>query len=503
MEHKRAKVLFDLKKAKTKCMVQTVWTTIDYGAGTRTTESEHSHIPSDLVICDLGDFYAVDILSEFPELHSELLEKMRELPSTRLSDSVIRQKEIRIYFDVDHPELYLIIGVFSSWESSGYRTGTPTLHMLLPEDRLNFISNNGMRLPLSAGAEALEDCSVLSEADRAFIDEILLRQERSDWILPPSAGKKNTAPEPAVLDEIRALFGAGDVIGFDELKIIRGSDDALAELEELCGMEGIKREIRVLEARLSYTRRMEAQGFFSDDTPSLHMSFLGAPGTGKTTVARVLTGLFYRYGCIKKNKCVEVGARQLVGGYVGQTGSRTAKIIEAARGGVLFIDEAYTLVPDGNTQNDFSYEAVAQLLKEMEDSRGELIVILAGYERDMERLFEMNEGMRSRVNKNIIFENYSAHDAMEILLSMLRREQYRIDRGALEKLLLLIKKCRLSELFSNGRFVRNLYEHIYEHHALRVYNKSAAPHEVDTFVAADVDDRDVCEPMLHSVKVTL
>ena len=339
----------------------------------------------------------------------------------------------------------------------------------------------------------------MDDNDRDFIANTMLKQQQPDWEIS-QIKKADTSVAADILAEVRSMFSDNDVLRFDELKLCKGAENSKEELDELIGMNNIKDEIRILEARLKYVKDMEKRGFLFDESINLHMCFLGAPGTGKTTVARILTGIFNKYGYIKKNKCIEINARQLIGGFTGQTGDRTKKIIDAARGGVLFIDEAYTLVPDHNDSRDFSYEAVAQLLKEMEDSRGDLIVILAGYDSDMQKLFDMNEGLRSRVNKKIYFENYGLYETLEIFLNMLRKEKYRIDSAALGKLILLIKKCRYSKTFSNGRFVRNLYERIYEHHAYRFYSSNQAGLDRDTFTVDDIDDNDVCEPIIRSVR---
>ncbi len=491
----RAKTLFDLKQTKARCFLEVLWVITRTTSTEREREDICSSIPTSLTFCDMGDFYLLEIGQEHYETYQTLLNSIDQLGSSTMPDGARRHKEMRVWLDIDAP-LSLTITEFSSWKAN-WLNNEGMLRIVLPRSSANDLFNGFSIQPLDCRELCLENVTALKTEEDAFLQQVMQRQTGEDWILPP-ARKADVSPSNDILQEVRSLFGANDVIGFEELKIIRGSDNSREELDSLFGIENIKQEIRKLEARLSYIQRMEQQGYYFDDTVNLHMCFLGAPGTGKTTVARIITGMLYQYGYVKKNKCIEINARQLVGGYVGQTGSRTAKIIQAARGGVLFIDEAYTLVPDTNSNNDFSHEAVAQLLKDMEDYRGELIVILAGYEKDMEHLFDMNEGLRSRINRNILFANYSAVDTMEIFLSMLRREQYRIDYAALKKLFLLMKECCRGSRFANGRFVRNLFEAIYEFHAYRLSSRSVSVEERDTIVEADIDDNDVCRPMRDS-----
>ena len=192
---------------------------------------------------------------------------------------------------------------------------------------------------------------------------------------------------------------------------------------------------------------------------SLHLVFLGNPGTGKTTVARLLAGIYHAIGVLSKGQLVEVDRSGLVAGFVGQTALKTGEVVQKALGGVLFIDEAYALASQDNA-NDFGREAIEVLLKGMEDHRDDLIVIVAGYTGPMEKFIHSNPGLESRFNKYLHFDDYDAGQLMEIFRSMCRKNGYSLSpegeawaEGALRTLY-----EERDENFGNARDVRNLFE---------------------------------------------
>ena len=200
-----------------------------------------------------------------------------------------------------------------------------------------------------------------------------------------------------------------------------------------------------------------------------HMVFLGNPGTGKTTVARKLAGIYRCLGVLRKGQLVEVDRSGLVRGYIGQTATRTQEVIEEALGGVLFIDEAYALNVNKG-QGDFGQEAVDTLLKAMEDHRDDLVVIVAGYTDLMEQFLDSNPGLRSRFSNTIMFDDYSADELMAILQLNLKKSEYKLS-GAAEKLAREMIERRVAnkpENFANARDVRNFMERAIANHAVRV-----------------------------------
>ena len=176
-----------------------------------------------------------------------------------------------------------------------------------------------------------------------------------------------------------------------------------------------------MKAKLAYRAAQKKRGITTIDGSSMHMCFTGNPGTGKTTVARIITGILYDMGYIKENKCIEVNGQNLKGGYQGQTAIITKLVLKSAKNKVLFIDEAYALF-DGY-QNGYGKEAVAVILKQMEDERDNTVIIFAGYKNDMDTFLLMNDGLKSRINRYIDCKNYNTEELTDILISMLKKKK--------------------------------------------------------------------------------
>ena len=244
----------------------------------------------------------------------------------------------------------------------------------------------------------------------------------------------------------------------------------LKELNALVGLQEVKREISTLVNFIRIGNMRKERGMESA-MPSLHMVFTGNPGTGKTTVARMLSSIFYHLGVLQTDTLVEVDRSGLVSGYIGQTATKTQDVINEAIGGVLFIDEAYTLSPQNN-EKDFGQEAIDTLLKAMEDHRDELVVIAAGYPEPMEHFLESNPGLRSRFNRYIHFEDYKPEELLEILSGICLSKQYRLSESARTWALAYFETACREEHFANARAVRNLFEKVVMSQA----NRLAAAH---------------------------
>lgn len=233
-------------------------------------------------------------------------------------------------------------------------------------------------------------------------------------------------------------------------------EDLLQQLNGLIGMQKVKDEVNSLINLLKYNQMREESGSDPIST-SMHLVFTGNPGTGKTTVARLLSKIYKEIGVLEFGQLVEVDRGGLVAGYVGQTAERTSEKINEAMGGILFIDEAYTLAKGGT---DFGQEAIDTLLKSMEDNRDKFVVIVAGYPEPMERFLESNPGLRSRFHRTIAFEDYNEQELFEIFESICRKNAMTISTDAKEKLrdYLSYLVNHKADNFANGREMRNLFE---------------------------------------------
>ncbi len=266
-------------------------------------------------------------------------------------------------------------------------------------------------------------------------------------------------------------------------------EELLAELDELCGLDKVKEDVKSL-INLVKVRKLREQAGLPVPPLSLHLVFMGNPGTGKTTVARLLAKIYRAIGVLSKGQLVEVDRSGLVAGFVGQTALKTQEVIEKAKGGVLFIDEAYALT-NQESPNDFGKEAIEVLLKGMEDHRKDLIVIVAGYTELMGDFIHSNPGLESRFNKYFYFEDYDGPQLAEIFRSMCRKNGYALDeatdKAAAEAFRIMYEQR--DENFGNARDVRNIFESAVSRQANRL---AAMEHpDKDALMALTIDDLDL------------
>ena len=234
-------------------------------------------------------------------------------------------------------------------------------------------------------------------------------------------------------------------------------DELMEQLDSLVGLDTVKKEVKNL-INLVKVRKLRQENDLPVPPMSFHMVFLGNPGTGKTTVARLISGLYAAIGVLSKGQLIEVDRSGLVAGYVGQTALKTQEVIQSALGGVLFIDEAYSLASGG--ENDFGREAIETMLKAMEDHRDDLVVIVAGYTGPMEKFIHSNPGLESRFNRYFFFPDYDGNQLTEIFRIQCKKNSYTLTPEADEAALKMFTRLyeERDENFGNGRDVRNCFE---------------------------------------------
>ncbi|MET3595260.1 putative Rubsico expression protein CbbX [Mesorhizobium shonense] len=266
-----------------------------------------------------------------------------------------------------------------------------------------------------------------------------------------------------------------------------GVKDVLAELDrELIGLAPVKRRIRETAALLLVERARRRMGL-AHETPTLHMSFTGNPGTGKTTVALRMADLLHRLGYIRKGHLVSVTRDDLVGQYIGHTAPKTKEILKKAMGGVLFIDEAYYLYRPEN-ERDYGQEAIEILLQVMENQRDDLVVILAGYAQRMDRFFESNPGFRSRIAHHIDFPDYSDDELLRIAEQMLDQQNYLFDTKATAAMADYIARRRAQPHFANARSIRNALDRARLRQANRLFESANGPLDAKALSTISVED---------------
>ena len=271
-------------------------------------------------------------------------------------------------------------------------------------------------------------------------------------------------------------------------------EELLAELDGLIGLQSVKRNVYSLLHLQSIQMEREARGL-PRIPMSNHLVFTGNPGTGKTTVARLIARIYKKIGLLSKGTFVEVDRSGLVAGYVGQTAIEVSNVLDSAKGGVLFIDEAYSLA--NGVGGDYGMEAIETLLKRMEDEREDLVVIVAGYPKLMERFISSNPGLRSRFSKKIFFPDYTPEELLDILQYMVKKNGFTISESALDFAYEVLEKKynTRSEDFANAREVRNFFESAIVSQADRLYGKENITDE--ELCRLEVDDFKYNELMIE------
>lgn len=260
-------------------------------------------------------------------------------------------------------------------------------------------------------------------------------------------------------------------------------EEDLRKLDEMIGLDEVKLEVKKIIKQIEFEQLRQKQGIVNENKMSYHFAFYGNPGTGKTTVARLIGNIFRDVGLLESGQLVEVDRSDLVGQFIGATAIQTQKKIEEAMGGVLFVDEAYSLARGG--ENDFGPEAIDTLVKAMEDHRDKFIVILAGYTDEMRELLKKNPGLKSRINMEINFKDYTEEELLEIAESYAQKNQFTLSEDGKKAFMKKIQSEKAQEHFGNGRSARSLIEDAIKEKALRIGGTAASKEELTTLTAVD------------------
>ena len=249
----------------------------------------------------------------------------------------------------------------------------------------------------------------------------------------------------------------------------KSMDEIFEELNSLVGLDKVKKMLNELVSLV------ELKNKAGDDLKlkniNLHMVFLGNPGTGKTTVARIVAEILYNLKYIKQNKLIEVSSKDLVAEYVGQTAPKTMAVVQKALGGVLFVDEAYSLASSKGQGSSYNEEAIATLIQAMENYRDNLVVIFAGYTKEMQDFLDMNSGIVSRIGYTVEFEDYTEDELLQIFMGMMKKSGFEVSAEAQNKVKSIITEYKDTKNFGNARFVRNVYEKSIVKHASNTAGK--------------------------------
>jgi len=316
-------------------------------------------------------------------------------------------------------------------------------------------------------------CAIAIVEDLDHAATIALLSKISSIINSNSAAKDIKIIAKAIKDSILMFYGYTEVKKICDESVQSSEDtrslsELLHDLDELIGLKSVKSKVNDLIAYQKVQMLRAEQGLYSQKG-TLHLAFTGNPGTGKTTVARIVGRIYKHIGLLSKGHFVEVSRTDLIAGYQGQTAHKVKKVIEEAKGGVLFIDEAYSITENDHSDS-YGRECLTELTKALEDSRDDLVVIVAGYTEPMSHFFASNPGLKSRFNTFIEFPDYSVDELRDMLMKLCTSNDYALSPDASQLVFdfLCEQVSSKNENFANGRLIRNIYDDLVMNHARRV-----------------------------------
>lgn len=403
--------------------------------------------------------------------------------SSHISDMYTGETSIVIFKDVDgiiNKDKQTKDKLLKIWENDIFKhstqKGATTIIVDKNKDKINELFINSPTLKDKIFDFELETTKPANQE----IFKLILDKFRKDYIVTGAfeiklldfvneVYKKSPLSAPEFIDSTadKILFNqTGDVIdetAIPEFEKNKSIEEIFKNLNDLVGLDNVKGMLKDLVSLMEFKKKTDKDLKIKDT--NLHMVFLGNPGTGKTTVARMVANILYNLGYVDQNKLIEVSAKDLVGQYVGQTAPKTMSVIEKALGGVLFIDEAYSLATKPGSSTTFNEECVATLIQAMENYRDNLVVIFAGYKKEMDGFLKSNSGIVSRIGYTMDFKDYTTDELIQIFTNMFEKAGFVIDPSAIDKVREITDEFRNTEGFGNARFIRNLYEKAIIEHA--------------------------------------
>ena len=350
------------------------------------------------------------------------------------------------------------------------------------QSRMNQELELGSEIDGNDELKSKEEFHINESKVKSSIDDIMdIGLKNEEALVKSYKSKKSIERKKKLLDK-----GESKNEENDKNRNSESLEEALSKLDSLIGLDNVKTEIKRIVQLIKYkNNRANALGIKKNSNQLYHFAFLGNPGTGKTTVARLIGDIFYYLGILEKGQLVEVDRSTIVGRFIGETAKLTKKAIDSSMGGILFIDEAYSLAKGGEGSNDYGAEAIETLIKAMEDNRDKFTVIFAGYTKEMRNLIKLNPGLKSRINLDIEFEDYKDYELVEIAKSMANEDYYKFNEDGEKAFLEKMKIEKVDENFANARVARNILEAAIREKAFRIGDSEVSKEELVTLTSED------------------